>query len=319
MVIGVAMSKKDFEHEEVKVSISKIQDIRKRVFDSLSPYAGSMLSGNTFDRATQALAFSVPKSCINLTCSQDMLVKFTRTPITNKDIRTIASRIAGNIDHIMSGSPIYDNDWRSRSDWGLMQIVGVDKAVRTFKDGTSQRGAWLDLDIHTGPASGIRIKKFWSSDMFNYARYRIGFSRPVSSPTSRAVCSYPFIDESYVFGLYFLGYFDHLSLRSDKPDYTRFLCTDYLENINRSLLKKRFRSIHPSKDFVCPMGMAKHVQCHRCPAGADQCEAAVKRKSYISDECKKCKELSWIDPDKSGYCINCCTSLSLDLIQASKD
>ncbi len=313
------MSKKDLKHEEVKVSIRQIQDVRKRVFDSLRPFANTTFSGSTLDRATQALAFSVPKSCLSLSCSQDMLVKYSRQPITIKDIKTLACRIAGNLEHVMAGCPIYDNDWRSRSGWGLVQIIGVDKGVRVFKDNTSQRGAWLDLEVHTGPASGNKIRKFWSSDMIGFARYRIGFSRPVSSPTSRAVCSYPFLDESYLFNLYFLGMFDHLALSGDKPDYTKFMCTPYLENINRELLKKRFRAVHPSTGFTCPMGMAKSVQCHRCPSGADQCEAAVKAKSYVSDECKKCKELAWLDPDKSGYCINCCTSLSLDLIKASKD
>lgn len=318
-MIGGHMSKKDFKHEEVKISIFKIQDVRKRVSDSLNPFSGNVLADNNFDRATNALAFCIPKSCINLTCAQDLLIKYVRQPLTAKDIKTIATRIAGNFDYVMSGNPIYDNDWRSRSDWGLIQIIGVERAIRTFKDGTTQRGAWLDLDIHSGPASGIRIKKFWSTDMFNFARYRMGFSRPVSSPTSRAVSSYPFLDESYMFGLYFFGYFDHLSVKGDKPDYTKFFCSDYLVNQNRSLLKKRFRNIHPSDNFTCPLSMPKSLHCHRCPAGADQCEAAVKRKSYISGECKKCNQLEWMDADKSGYCINCAASLSLDLIKSNND
>lgn len=305
------MSKKDLEHEKIKVSISKIQNVKQRIINSLRPFVGSVISGNDFDRATAALSFSVPKSCIAMNCSQDMLVKYLRQPFMPKDLRILATRISGNIDFIMQGNPIYDNDWRSRSDWGLMQIVGVEKAKRVFKDGTSQIGSWLDLDIHTGPASGNRIKKFWSGDMFNYAKFRIGFSHPSSGS---GTCSYPFIDEQYVFNLYFLGYFDHLNLR-DKPDYSKFACTDYLVSINRSLLRKRFRALHSDKNnFKCVRGLHSSVMCHRCPSGLDECEAAVKRKTYTSDECKKCGKLSWFDPDKADYCITCQTSLSLHLI-----
>lgn len=306
------MSKKDLEHEKIKISISKIQNVRQRIIDSLRPFVGSTIPSGDFDRATAALSFCVPKSCIAMSCSQDMLVKYLRQPFTPKDLRTLATRISGNMDFVMQGNPIYDNDWRSRSDWGLIQIVGVEKAKRVFKDGTSQAGAWMDLDIHTGPASGNKIKKFWSNGMISYAKFRMGFSRP---STGAAVCSYPFVDELYMFNLYFLGYFAHLSVK-DKPDYTKFVCTDYLASINRDLLKKRFRSIHASKnDFICPRGLHNSVMCHRCPSGLDECEAAVKRKTYTSAECKKCGELSWFDPDKPDYCINCQTSLNLHLIQ----
>ena len=308
------MSKKDLEHEKIKVSIKKIQDIRSRVSDSLRPFVGSVISSDMFDRATAALSFSVPKSCINITCSQDMLSKFTRQPLLAKDLKLISARIAGNIDFILEGNPIYENEWRSRTDWGLVRIFGVEKAVRTFKDGNSQTGAWLDLDIHSGPASGYRIKKFWSNDMFNYARYRLGFTPPIRSTTSKAVSSYPFMDEEFVFGLYFLGYFDHLEIKGDKPEYTKFLCIDYLVNINRKLLRKRLRSLHKEKDFSCPMAIPNSVGCHKCPAGTDKCEAAVRRKSYITGDCKKCGKFSWINPDKPDSCISCGLSLSLHLI-----
>ena len=313
------MAKKDLEHEKIKVSIRKIQDVRQRVIDCLRPFIGGTITGDMFDRAVAALSFSVPKSCLNITCSQDMLSKFTRQPITSKDVRMMSARIAGNLDFIMQGNPLYDNDWKSRSDWGLMQVFGVEKAVRTFKDGNSQAGAWMDIDIHSGPASGHKIKKFWSNDMFSFARYRLGFSYPITSPTSRAVCSYPFLDESYVFGLYFLGYFDHLALRGDRPEYTKFVCTDYLVEANRKLLRKRLRAIHNDGDFKCPMNMPSSTHCHKCPAGVDRCEAAVKRKSYISGDCKKCGKLSWIDPDKPDSCIICVYSLSLHVIHKSKD
>ena len=313
------MRKKDIEHEKIKVSVRKIQDLRKRVYDCLRPFVGSTLCGPVFDRATYALSFCVPKSCISITCSQDMLLKFTRQPITAKDVRTIAARVAGNFEHVMSGTPMYDNDWRSRSGWGLVQIFGIEKAIRTFKDGGTQSGAWLDLEVHSGPASGYKLKKFWSSDMFNFAKYRMGFSYPTSNPTSRAICGYPFLDESYVFGLYFLGYFDHMELKGDKPEYTKFLCTDYLVDLNRKLLRKRLRSLYTKEDFKCPMSVAVSTPCHKCPSGVDVCEAAVRRKSYISGDCKSCGQLSWIDPDKSASCINCSSSLSLHVITGPKE
>ena len=298
------MFEKDSEDAKIKVSISKIQNIRKRVSDSLRPFVGATLSGNNFDRATAALSFSIPKSCIAMNCSQDMLSKYIRQEFTPKDLRLLSAKIAGNLDTILSGTPLYENEWRSRSDWGLVQIFGVEKATRSFKDGTVQHGAWMDLDIHSGPASGIRIKKFWSNEMFNFAKFRIGFSYPSSGKGS---CSYPFLDESYMFNLYFMGFFDHLKVR-DKPDYTKFACTDYLESINRELLRKRFRNIHPSKDFSCPKNLPNGVMCYKCPAGLNECEAAVKRRSFTSDECKKCKTLSWIDPDRPDECINCKSS-----------
>ncbi len=292
------MATRKLEDEKVKVSFSKIQNTHRRIVDALSPYSGSTLTSDTINSATVAMAFSLPKTCIEFVIAQGMLLKYLRQPITLKDINGIADRISGNLDALMVGTPVGDSDWRIRSDWGLIQILEAERASRTFKDGTSQNGAWLELQVITGPACTIRYRKFWSSDMLSYGTYRMGFTR--NGEKSR----YPLLDVAQMTNLYFLGFFDHLAIK-DRADYTKFLCTEYLQSKNRELLRKRLRAIHRDEEFKCPRGFPLNVNCHRCPVGLDECEAAIHPRTYVESECPVCKRASWMDPGKPDKCIEC--------------
>lgn len=234
-------------------------------------------------------------------------MRHLRQPMTIKDVELIAAKIAGKIDNIMQGVPVSDMDWRIVSDWGVIKILEVEKATRSFKDGTVQRGAWMGLEVLSGPASSYKYRKFWSKDMIGYAKYRIGFSYGDNNN------KYPYMDESTFTNLYFLGFFNHLQAK-DRPDYCEFLCNDYIVSKNRELLRKRYRSIHKVDDFSCPRGYPVTVNCHRCPAGLDECEAATHLCTYQEKECKVCGKLSWVDPAKPERCIDCAAKASLNLI-----
>ena len=293
--------------EKVKVSSSKILNTRKRVVDALTPFCGGILTSDSISSASAALSFCIPKACIDFAFSQDMLLRFLRQPMGVRDVQTIAAKIAGNMPLLMQGVQVKDTDWIIRSDWGLIKILSVEKAVRVFKDGNKQRGIWVDLDVMSGPASSMLYRRFWSSDMCNYAKYRIGFGRSEDNN------KYPYLDESNFTSLYFLGYFDHLAAR-DKPDYTEFLCNDYVVSKNREVLRKRYRSIHRNEEFRCPREYPVTVNCHRCPAGLDECEAATHLHTYQEKHCDGCNKTSWVDPGKPGKCVDCVINMSLNLI-----
>ena len=170
------MSRK-LEDEKVKISFSKIQNTHKRIVDALRPYCGSTLTSDSINSATVSMAFSLPKTCIEFVIAQNMLLKFLRQPMTERDVIGIADRVSGNLDALMSGIPVGESDWRIRSGWGLVRILEAERATRAFRDGSIQNGAWVDLHVITGPACTYRYKKFWSSDMLHYGAYKMGFTR----------------------------------------------------------------------------------------------------------------------------------------------
>lgn len=301
------MSFRKLEDEKVKVSIPKIYNTRKRVFDALTPFCGSLLTSDSINTAAYALSFCMPKGCIDFAFSQNTLMRHLRQPMTIKDAELIAAKIAGKIDSIMQGFIVSDLDWRIASGWGVIKILSVDKAIRTFKDGNAQKGAWLDLEVLSGPASAYRYRKFWTTDMINYAKYRIGFSYGDSNN------KYPFMDESTFTNLYFLGFFNHLSIK-DRPDYAEFLCNHYVVAKNRELLRKRYRAIHKNNDFQCPKSYPTSVNCHRCPVGLNECEASTHLYTYQEKECKVCLQIAWVDPLNSEKCIDCTAKIALNLI-----
>jgi hypothetical protein len=295
------------EDEKVKVSIPKIYNTRKRVFDALAPFCGSVLTSASINSAASALSFCMPKACIDFAFSQDILMRHLRQPMTLKDAELVAAKIAGKIDRIMQGLSVSDLDWRIASDWGVIKILGVEKAVRAFKDGNIQKGAWLDLEVLSGPASAYRYRKFWSTDMINYAKFRIGFSYGDNNN------KYPYMDEATFTNLYFLGFFNHLSTK-DRPDYAEFLCNDYIVSKNRELLRKRYRAIHKNNNFECPKNYPASVNCHRCPIGLSECEAATHLCTYEEKECKVCRQIAWIDPLRPEKCIDCAAKTALNLV-----
>lgn len=301
------MTTRKMEDEKVKVSFSKIQNTNKRIVDALSPYNGSVLTSDTINSATVSMAFSLPKTCIEFVLAQGMLLKFLRQPITMRDIQGIADRISGNLDELIAGVPVGDSDWRIRSGWGLVRIIEAERATRTFKDGTTQNGAWLELDVITGPACTIKYRKFWSYDMLHYGAYKMGFTK--NGEKSR----YPLLDVSHFANLHFLGFFDHLAIK-DRADYTKFLCTDYLQAKNRELMRKRLRAIHRDGKFTCPKGFPLNVNCHRCPVGLDECEAAIHQRTYIELDCPVCKRQAWTDPGKPDKCIECRAAAGLKVV-----
>lgn len=112
------MTSRKLTDEKVKVSVSKILNTRKRVTDALYGFCGNILSSDSLDGATSALAFCIPKSCIDFHWVQNQLLTFVRKPILHHHVDAIASKLAGNLDLILAGETVGDNEWRIRSGWG---------------------------------------------------------------------------------------------------------------------------------------------------------------------------------------------------------
>lgn len=297
------------DDDKVKVSISKINDCRNRVVLALTPYIGSALEGSLFDRAAASLGLCLSKRAISVLCVKNMLIPYVREKMTSDSVQVLAKKIAGNMELVLDGVSVTSLDFKSRSGWGLIRIGDIEVCSRTSKSGSVHSGAYLNLEVISGPCSSVRYRKFWPKDMINYSRYRMGFAPPTKKDSGR----YPYSSEHGLFNLHFMGLFDHTHPSYDgSPDYTRFLCTPYLVSKNRDVIKKRLRSIH--RGFTCPKGYAASASCSVCPVGMDACVAATHSTSYVAGTCPKCKTLSWMDTVDSAYCVNCKMSLSLQVV-----
>ena len=299
----------EVDDDKVRVSISKINDCRERVILALTPYIGNTIEGDLFDRAAASLGLCFSKKSISVLCVKNMLIPYVREKLTLEKAQVLAKKIAGNMDLVLSGVSVTSMDLTSRSGWGLVRIGDVEVCSRTSKNGSVHNGAYLNVEVLSGPCSSVRYRKFWSKDMINYAKYRMGFS----PPTKRDSGKYPYSSEYGLFNLHFMGFFDHTCPAYDGGvDYTKFLCTPYLIAKNKTIIKKRLRNMH--REFTCPKGYDASASCSICPVGLNECPAATHSYSYVPGVCPKCKMKSWMDAEDSAYCVNCRISLSLQVV-----
>lgn len=208
---------------------------------------------------------------------------------TVEDNARLAVRFAGQINRLRLGQAIVPWSSMSPLDWSAVQIVDLRPGARFFKNRETV-GKVAKLYGIAGPLSGEKIDWFFASSMSRHLGIKLGFSK-----FSRG--KYPKDDDMEMCQL-------RLAVQAESKDGRPMIratdCSASMIEYNRSLMSMRLR-----RDFECPFQY--HHQCHQCPAGSNECPAAVRYAPLELKICSECREDKHhsSNPWALGVCLQC--------------
>lgn len=229
-------------------------------------------------------------------------------PVTEELADTLAWRVAGNRERLMSGRAVYP--WAGLDEAEEMvpiQIVKVrpgHRKVGMNKEAKLFFGCWLKCRILAGTPAGMTVNLFWTRQQASYFARRIGFDRHHFSKTSRSTKPrYYYEDCLQLFGLRLLGQVTREKSKPESPGFETYSSNASIKKRNRKILASRARD-----GFKCPFEY-EHP-CHRCLKGLPRpgvpgCPVATHETEFILFLCPRCKTSAPRESVEDKYCILC--------------
>lgn len=215
----------------------------------------------------------------------DSLRPYAGQPLTEKLLKQLAWRIAGNVHRLSAGK--YAGPWTRQDEDEWMPLQIVDSAVG--RSSTGAPGATFRFKVLAGSACTELVSRFWSRKFCRFLADRFGFSKPWGK--------YPFRDTVQLVGMRLLGEFKQ-ELCLGQPVFDKIMVSGPLKSHNQHLAKSRARV-----GFECPEGY-KH-ECRHCPIGYDQCPVGTHPYTYHVQHCDQCLQESYFDKRNNICCIAC--------------
>jgi hypothetical protein len=227
--------------------------------------------------------------------------------ITEAAAIDLAWKLAANVPLLQQGRVVLPNTWRSEAHWACLQIMNVRPFVQFPEDKARRaKGGLITFQVLTGPAAGQSFRKFWKLEMCKFFARHAGFTAPWHSRV--------YTDERELTYFRLAAWLDPDKARDEKPGFRHMRVKSGLMSWNVELIKKRRRD-----KFTCPRNYDAEVLCHNCPAGQDECEAAVHDLTYKAGVCTRCGQRSWFDPSTEvphpHVCVPCGMLIDLGTIR----
>jgi hypothetical protein len=176
--------------------------------------------------------------------------------------------------------------WHGHSDpeWVPVQIVQCAR-IRTNH---GKQGAVFKYQILAGRPAGVIMQQFWTTKFCHVFARDMGF-------TPWADSKYPFLDVRQMADL---RLYVRMLPGTPEPGFDKLAFPPSVVKWNKVLIHRRWRL-----EFDCPRNYTADQYCHTCPAGRDQCPAAVHPRSYVPKMCPVCKKRAWFD--NGDRCVDC--------------
>lgn len=216
--------------------------------------------------------------------------------LTPADLRTVAWRLAGNVDQLREARPVLPWDMTHELEWVPMQITDAKRWGISTKRGPSY-GVSFKLRALAGLPCPNLFEVFWSHRACAILAARLGFD--LRDPDKTYGYANPFQMVGCKFYARFtprpqnkFSPFDEVARASESPTILTW---------NRRLTASR----HPA-NRKCPRNFPTTQPCFRCSAGLESCPIALHSRDYVSRTCPRCSEKKWFDPGHpSDVCIEC--------------
>lgn len=276
-----------------RYNISRILRAKRQIQRECETLVGCELNKTNFSDFISRVQAGLPRG---QDIDQDVLVKSVQglaaTRLTKEKLAEMAWRLAGNVAHLQSCTPVPAWGQQPRAEWSPVQVIGAALSWTRKK----KLGAVLQLQFLAGSACPLVIDQFWTSGFCGLFSGELGFTVPWRRR--------PYRDPRQLMGMRFYVKIEP-ELCTDKPGFHESKVPSGCKNWNKQLLTMRYR-LDPSL-FVCPGGYHEEHPCHLCSVGADYCEAAVHPETFVQRHCRRCnKDVAWFDPaSERKICVDC--------------
>lgn len=246
--------------KRTRFNIPRMIRIRTMLFDEVfSPCLGLSLIGNDLLHLQLHVAAALR---VSLTVVEPSLVVLANRPLTRELAYRTAWRLAGNIDKLKKGLPVFE--WVGQTDYEIVPVQVIASEPRTTKRGrfmTVYRAAVL-----IGSPAAMTLTMWWSRSFSAMLARRVGYTSSFKE--------FPFRHPSELVNMRILALLDPTRLSDGTPQVTDVRCTGALRKWNRVIIGKRARRLG-LVPWRCPRGF--NILCYTCPVGYMDCEAATHR------------------------------------------
>lgn len=279
-----------------KYSVSRVLDLKKRLFDVLSPIFLNkpIVDLETF---TDLIGAQLPK--VNLKALKDSISYLVEERLSQRQLENVCHLLAGNTHRLKRGKAVHPWKVQRFMEWVPSQVVRVVPELNKRQE----KGATVYFKILAGTSATLTTSKWWSNRKIGYFSHLFGFTRSVPEHSNKK-SFYPWTNQpvDFVsFRVYLLIDPEHSKA---EPGFSEIHVPSSFLKWNREQIKYRFRV---ETEYTCPEGFPANFACRQCWRGYESCRAATHRYDFRYQECPKCKKPDAVfDLEVSDrFCIQC--------------
>lgn len=216
-------------------------------------------------------------------------------PVSFQEVQRLAWRLAGNLERLCSGIPVYAFRAVSSQEWCAIQIVESQERRVAFKN-QRRDGALCTIRVLTGQPAGELTSQWLSRRYCQYLTPRVGFTQPRGNRRNPR----PFTDLTQLTGIRLAAYTQLPDPRNNGTlRFEVFGCPSGMQTFNVDKLKGRYRA-----SGACPNGWTH--DCAACLVGYDSCMHATHAKTFAVRNCVACDNAQAVfDPRDPALCVEC--------------
>jgi hypothetical protein len=213
-----------------KFNVTQVFKTRDKVFNQVfQPRQYDMLVGpRHIQQVVEDLQKALPGG-IEFNTLFETVRPLVGKELTPKLCGEFAWRVAGNIQRLKDGLPVYSWSTQESEEWTILQVL---RAVRNRNPRTDEVGITYDYRVLLGSPCPLVISRWWSQPQCSIAARALGFSA--------AWNKYPYTTGEQLVGLRLAVYLDPQYSR-DKPGFKEIAPTNHCLQWNRDILRLRLR------------------------------------------------------------------------------
>jgi hypothetical protein len=265
-------------------SYSRIQRIRDALLnDVFKPYIGVHIEKDAlYGLHEDTVAFLPDK--VSSSAVFDSFRILSGKEFTRKEAALLAWRIAGNIPQLINGRAVVPWSRQIADEIVPVQLESIRPSNRK-----NVPGFIFNCRALAGTPCAMSFPEFVSVRSCSAISRALGFSAPWGI--------YPYRTPYHFVNLLFFAHIE-ADKSHERPAFTRITASSSMVKANRELIAVRCRADQ------CPLAF-EHA-CEQCYFGYDQCNFAVRPKTYITRYCPQCNSEGFFVPGSSATnCIAC--------------
>ena len=265
-------------------SYQRILARRDKIFrTALSPYHDAVLTGSTPRDVCKDIMSVLPANVSEGAVFESVRV-LAGTKLTKKLAGDLAWRIAGNVDRLVDGAPVFP--WTQQIEDEKVPVCVEDMRPMRKK---KIPGFLFYCRALAGTPCPTLFTQFVSLSSCRGIAPVLGFSKPWGP--------YPYRAPLHFVNLLFYA---HVEAERSKhqPSFVKISVSSSMLKENREKIEVRCRAKPCPQQFSHP--------CAFCWVGYDNCEASVHPFTYVARDCVTCNASGWFNPGEASLTCQQC-------------
>lgn len=265
-------------------SYQRLRARRDKLFKTaLRPYIDRTLTGSTPRDVCKDILDVLPASVSEGAVFESVRI-LAGTKLTKSAAAQLAWRLAGNVDKLQDGIPVFP--WTQQLSDELVPVQLKDMKPTRKK---TTPGYLFYCQALAGSPCPMLFTQFISMSSCRSIAETLGFSKPWGP--------YPYRTPLDFVNLLFYAHVE-VARSNKQPGFLKVSVSSSMLRENREKIEIRCRTKPCPQQFTHP--------CSFCWVGYDNCDAAVHPVTYVARECQTCNTTGWFNPGEASLMCQQC-------------